>query len=346
MLPANEVERVLQAFNDFHPKLQFTVEHEEDHKLPFLDMVVIRPEDQPFTTDWYMKPIASGRILNFHSMHPMHLKINVACNVIKKVNTLSTSRTQQERNMIVTRILRLNDYPISLINRLTNRGNPSRTSLTPTPTASQVPTTTESNKIYKSIPYIEGLSQQIAKYIRRSDEYSNVNVVHYNNYTVAPMYRAMKGRTDTYQKNNVIYSISCQQCDAKYVGMTTNKLQTRIYGHKSDVNLLDKTMKIENTSDRLNKLGNLKERTAMMNHCIITGHRFDLQNANILDSSLRTSRLPILEICHIMSTQNINKRTDVEGLNTCYTGIMHTLKRLSHKNRNSRNESDTNTTQI
>lgn len=155
----------------------------------------------------------------------------------------------------------------------------------------------------------------------------------------------MKGRTDKYQRNNVIYGIGCQQCDAKYVGMTTNKLQTRIYGHKSDVNLLDKIIKIENTSDRLHKLSNLKERTAMINHCIIKGHRFDLQNAKILDSSLKSNRLPILEICHIMSTENINKRTDVEGLHTCYTGIMHTLKNRSHTNRDRRNEIDTNTAQ-
>lgn len=155
----------------------------------------------------------------------------------------------------------------------------------------------------------------------------------------------MKGRTDAYQRSNVIYCIGCQQCDAKYVGMTTNKLQTRIYGHKSDVNLLDKVMQLENTSDRLHKLSNLKERTAMMNHCINNDHRFDLQNAKILDSSLRASRLPILEICHIMTTQTVNKRTDVDGLHICYTGIMHTLKRLSHENRHCRDRIDTNTNQ-
>ncbi|XP_062701421.1 uncharacterized protein LOC134285179 [Aedes albopictus] len=338
VIPANEVDTVLGAFNDYHPKLQFTVEYEVDGRLPFLDMVVVRNEDQSFSTDWFMKPIASGRILNYFSLHPKHLKINVAYNFVKKVNTLSTIKTEQQKKETVMRLLKLNDYPVSLINRLINRHNERRTR---TPT--QPENDDQQIKIYKSIPYIVGLSQQITQYFKRSNEFDNINIVHYNNNTVGSLYRAMKGRTDTYQRNNVIYCIGCQQCDAKYVGMTTNKLQTRMYGHKSDVNLLDKVTKIENTSDRLHKLSGLKERTAMMNHCVSTGHRFDLQNASILDHSLKTNRLPILEVCHIMTTQNINKRTDVEGLHTCYTGIMHTLNRLSHRNRQNRNDLDTNT---
>lgn len=193
---------------------------------------------------------------------------------------------------------------------------------------------------------VEGLSQQITRCVQRSGEYNNVNIVHYYNNTMGSIYTAMKGKTDTLQRSNVIYCIGCQQCDAKYVGLTTNKLQTRIYGHKSDVNFLDKVVSIENTSDRLNKLGHLRERTAMIAHCIDTGHRFDLQNATILDQSRRPTRLPILEICHIMTTQNVNKRTDVDGLNTYYRGIMYTLKRKSHNNTRNRNNQDQNDQEI
>lgn len=62
----DEIEAVLASFNSFHPRIQFTVEKEKDKRLPFLDMVVIHRDDQSFVTDWYIKPIASGRFFNYH----------------------------------------------------------------------------------------------------------------------------------------------------------------------------------------------------------------------------------------------------------------------------------------
>lgn len=235
-IPLERIQDVLRAFNNYHHKLQFTVEVEENRQLPFLDMIVIRNENQTFTTDWFKKAIASGRFLNFYSMHATHLKTNVAYNLIERVNKLSTVKTQQEKNQTITQELQSNDYPKTLINRMIN----SRTT-----TKKRTENTNAKETTYKSIPYIDKLSPLITKHIQRTGQYKNIKISNYNINTMEKMYMRMKGTTDKQDKSNVIYSIICQQCEAMYVGLTTNKLKTRLYGHKSDKNKLDKIMDMQ-----------------------------------------------------------------------------------------------------
>ncbi|XP_058816974.1 uncharacterized protein LOC131680272 [Topomyia yanbarensis] len=49
-----QVERMLEVFNSFHPRLQFTIELEEDGQIRFLDTIVRREEDH-LTTEWTPK---------------------------------------------------------------------------------------------------------------------------------------------------------------------------------------------------------------------------------------------------------------------------------------------------
>lgn len=59
---------------------------------------------------------------------------------------------------------------------------------------------------------------QITKYVQRSIGYANVKIVHYNNYALAPLYRAIKGKADRNQR---------QPLSGKFL----------FIGHKSAVNL-------------------------------------------------------------------------------------------------------------
>lgn len=83
-----------------------------------------------------------------------------------------------------------------------------------------------------------------------------------------------------------------------------------------------------------------------MQHSVTTGHAFDYNSVDILDSSNKSNRLPILEICHILTTKNINKRTDTEGLSISYAGIMHTLKKQMYEHNKNRNGITTPQTHI
>lgn len=121
-----------------------------------------------------------------------------------------------------------------------------------------------------------------------------------------------------------------------YIGMTKNKLQTRMYGHTHDVNKLKSVVEsgITNIDEQKDKL---RDRTALIEHCIVEGHSFGLDNVKIIDNTFKSTALPILEMCHIASkTNTVNHRTDVEGLGNTYTGILHSIN-THHTRRNKTN---------
>jgi len=54
----------------------------------------------------------------------------------------------------------------------------------------------------------------------------------------------IKGHKDplsNHSKKNVVYKISCKDCDATYVGQTKRKLNTRITEHRNQINSKSKT---------------------------------------------------------------------------------------------------------
>lgn len=131
-IPRNTEQQVVQAFNSIEPRLQFTVEIEQDRKLAFLDMTVIRNADQTLSTEWYSKPISSGRMLNFKSFHQPKHKINVANNFIHRVWYLTRNKPKEAIVNIIHRHLIMNNYPKQLVNRLLNLYENKRHSSSPT----------------------------------------------------------------------------------------------------------------------------------------------------------------------------------------------------------------------
>ena len=119
IVKSNEVEEILKALNDYHDKLQFTVEQEEDGSIPYLDMKIYS-KDNKIITNWYCKPTASGRIINYHSTQPHNQKINTAYNLINKVLTIIHEQFIIENIKKLKTILKSNDYPLYIIKNLCN----------------------------------------------------------------------------------------------------------------------------------------------------------------------------------------------------------------------------------
>ncbi|XP_055527127.1 uncharacterized protein LOC129719752 [Wyeomyia smithii] len=330
-IPPDKIQQVMDIFNNHNPHIQFTYELEIDKRIPFLDMLrisefldIIRTDDQQIKTEWYMKPIASGRFLNYNSQHPLHQKINVATNFINRVQRLSTNLEDAEINAIIDKQLNLNSYPKGLRRRLINRKQQHNKIAEPLPNNSR-----NLENTYRSITYIPNLSHKIDKQLK--NEYPNIRLATHNINTVGKLFTKVKDPVTNDFQSNVIYSIPCINCEACFIGMTTNKLKTRISRHKTHYNALDKLLaeKTATTTDTDytdTQIATLKEKTALMNHSITLNHRFDLNHTKILDKYKKQQSLPYLEVCHIMTTENsINKRIDTQGLNSIYA-VIHTLK--------------------
>lgn len=281
--------------------------------------------------------------------------MNVAKNFISRVHRLSTNLSIEQKAEVIDSQLKLNHYPSHLRHRLINRmtENPQplpntiaaedqqqQTALPPDPPPQPPPSSQQppqspsppqqrssqqhTDHIYRSIVQIPHLSQRIARQLKK--EYPNTRLAYRNINTTNKIFSKVKDPLPPGHQTNVIYQIPCKDCQACYIGMTKNRLDTRMYGHKTHYNTLDRLQQnITDPSDP--KIEELAEKTALMQHSIKNNHRFDLGNVNIIDRHDKEHALPILEMCHIKNNQHcINKRTDTDGLNVVYAGILHAIK--------------------
>ena len=90
VVPINRVQHLLQHLNTIESTIQFTVEVENDGKLPFLDVNISRLPDGSFNTSVFIKPTHTDRYLDFASHHPISHKRAVVSTLTSRASTHSS----------------------------------------------------------------------------------------------------------------------------------------------------------------------------------------------------------------------------------------------------------------
>ncbi|XP_058827883.1 uncharacterized protein LOC131687808 [Topomyia yanbarensis] len=151
-----QVERMLEVFNSFHPRLQFTIELEEDGQIRFLDTIVRREEDH-LTTEWTPKD-SEGRYLDYNSSSPFNHKKNSAIALVDRTLKLSEVYYRSNALEVVKQILTNNNYPGSFCNKIIKeRTHKLYNTLEPK--------NTDVTMKFVSAPYIPGLGEKMARYL-------------------------------------------------------------------------------------------------------------------------------------------------------------------------------------
>ncbi|XP_055853213.1 uncharacterized protein LOC129916968 [Episyrphus balteatus] len=301
ILKSNHVSSTLIALNSFHPKIQFTVELENNGELPYLDVLVKRKNNR-LVFDWYKKPTSSGRLINFNSKQPKHVIINTAKNFVNRVLDISDIVFRQKNIKIITNTLLSNSFPLKIIRTILNQY------FNPVVQTNLVTNVTQFS--YKSILYIPGLSNRILNApIRNKD---NVRLAFKSsNILRSSLFSNLKGEFLKSERSNIVYKIKClgdgiNHCPSVYVGTSMQKLKNRLAGHRSDIN------------------SGHSQKTALALHCIDEGHRPDFNNVDILQTEKHYSKRMLLEMLHILNTNNtVNRRSDCEGLSSIYSQFVH-----------------------
>jgi len=105
---------ILDIFNSFHHRLQFTIETSRNNHINFLD-VSIEVNEGILEFDWYTKPIFSGKFMNFLSQHPMSHKRGIVFGLLDRVFRLSHPKFLQKNLRRIIELLLNNDYPLDFI---------------------------------------------------------------------------------------------------------------------------------------------------------------------------------------------------------------------------------------
>lgn len=287
--------------NNYHTKLNFTIEKEENNSIAYLDMKIHR-ENNKILTNWYTKSIASGRLINYNSTQPLRQKINTATNLIIKAINLSDTKFIPENITKIRNILTKNNYPKHLINNLIStvsnnknlRGN----------IIENTSENTSGNTKYFSLAYIPKLTEN--KKLREIITDEGVRLAHKPNKTINSLFTKTKTPIENKEQSNVVYEIQCngntdEGCTGVYVGTTKRSLGKRLDEHEADIR-------------------KQKQTTALAIHCFENNHTADLSNVKILDREKRTNKRYTIESLRIQqrNTSAINRREDMDNINANY----------------------------
>jgi len=120
--------------------------------------------------------------------------------------------------------------------------------------------------------------------------------------------RPQKDNLPIVSNKNVVYKLSCKDCNASYVGQTKRRLITRVSEHKNDIK---KTSK----------------HSVITDHRLTLNHEFDWDNPIILDKEIFYHRRLTSEMINIkLQNNSLNLQSDTECLHFAYIDILNKLK--------------------
>ena len=113
-----------QEINNILPTIKFTVEHETNNSLPFLDVLVIHHQcTHTFSFKVYRKPTNSENYIHFYSYHSHNTKSNVVTSMfLRALRICDPQYLEQEFNHIHRSFLRLG-YPSYFVKQCLSKAN-------------------------------------------------------------------------------------------------------------------------------------------------------------------------------------------------------------------------------
>lgn len=339
IIKKSKIRTTIQNINKAHETLKFTLENEVDNKIPFLDTLVIR-EGNTVHTNWYKKPIASGRLLNYLSSHPNNVKKNIATAFAQRVIRLSHPKYHTQNYTTIEEILSKNNYPPRMIRRIINN-------IKYVDQPRTMPHTTQDKETmtYRSLPYVPVLSDKIRSNVTKLDE--NIRLGMKPTHKLQSLFT--KTKTEVYQpKKGFCYRIKCKgkcddeetQCSKVYIGETGRdtgkekslppRIKEHISTYKSALKRQGKTTadreityKGYRTRNKQNELETLKAihrkndremryQNAALDHAMHEGHVFDYENVEIMKYSSHYKKRKALESMYIVleGDKAVNYKTD------------------------------------
>ena len=214
-------------FNGRHSNINFTIEHEVDGRLSFLDCSVQRCRNK-FTSSVYRKPTFPGLGISFFSFCSFRFEINSIKTLLFRAYNLSANYHLMHlefdflRNFFVS-----NGFPLNLVESQISKFLSKRFSDTTSLTNAKP-------NFYISIPYFgsqsEKLSRELSRLLSKYIPHYNFIIIQVNRHKIGSLFN-YKDRLPSFMRSSLVYRFSCARCACEYVGSTTRLLHTRVCEH-------------------------------------------------------------------------------------------------------------------
>ncbi|UYV69081.1 hypothetical protein LAZ67_6002304 [Cordylochernes scorpioides] len=216
---------ILNTLNSYNPQIKFTMETETEAALPYLDIRILRTEHKFHSTVYYKKGIEPS-YLNFNSFGPISHKISIVKTLTKRIImhcSLPGFKKIEMSNII--RNLQRYGFPASFVMKHTYNGFP-----------------IQNRQVYRSNCYLQysPTNQRLAEVLKKF----GIRPIFVGSRSIGQIVRhpitKSLVKTEPSDQQNAVYSLSCQQCTASYVGETGRTVGTRVKEHiRNDCTMLE-----------------------------------------------------------------------------------------------------------
>ena len=226
---------IITALNGFHPNIKFKYEFEKDRKIPFLDVLIIRTEENQIETTVYRKPTNTNIYVNWNSYAPINWKYVTAQILIKRAYSICSTENLLEKELafIEDVLCRYNNYPVTFVRRIVKKEEV---------TAKKRAVPSENNAInheqkslHLHLPYGGVIGEKLVTKVKKIVKNNIPNTVMrstYNSERLSSRF-TIKDPTKFEHRHNVTYYAKCgkKACKENYTGQTKRRMQERIIDH-------------------------------------------------------------------------------------------------------------------
>ncbi|KAL9960202.1 hypothetical protein ACROYT_G033624 [Oculina patagonica] len=231
--PVSPVKNAVAFFHDslnsINPHISFTIEHESNGQLPFLDTLISR-DNNKLNIDVYRKPTHTDRYLDFRSHHDREHKISTTATLLHRALKLPNSESGKAREIdLISITLQSNGYPPKVTADIIRK----KSSTPPTPSPEELvgmffswadPMNSQS---FAVLPYIKGITEPLTRILKSHD----IRVTNKPIKTLQQEFPVPKFRPRVDDQCNVVYKIPCASCPWNYIGETKRSFSTRRKEH-------------------------------------------------------------------------------------------------------------------
>ena len=213
--------KLLNEFNNAHPSIRFTLEIENNNKLPFLDVLLERDELGTLRRSVYRKSTWVGQYTHFNSFVPLRYKRNLVRCLAFRANKICSSETLEGELRLIRSVLQDNGYPEPFIKKNLTYKEPSPDVIT-----------ARKKSVFLSVPFkgdtpFELLTKKLKTAIEKTYFSARLIMVAETRPAIS---HSLKDKLPVQSQSSVLYLFTCT-CGARYVGHTTRRLSRRISEH-------------------------------------------------------------------------------------------------------------------
>lgn len=230
----NELDLFLNELNSYDSDIQFTMEKEEQRKIPFLDVLCVR-ENHEIKTTVYRKPTSTFRILDAQSGHTSSNKMGTLNCLITRALRICDDEYLEEELQLLESIFLKNGYSKSTISRAMDKAKQRMRETMATTGSGDPPNDDGKEKPHLMVlPFDKNLLKLMMPIKRKC----NLKIITKPTNKLRKLLVHPKDPTPKEKRCHVVYSIPFT--DGKtYIGETGRPLEKRLKEHQEAVKKLD-----------------------------------------------------------------------------------------------------------